>query len=230
MPTDLILSAHRSAWSVAHNHGTSWDKNKYMVRVRDKIWKRDDYTCQACGWRSEQFQEVHHRDHNHRNFKEANLETLCPLCHQVFHLPTAGATNGGSIIWMPEMTQKEINLLCIGIFSTMRNPKNQWAGIARTLYGALEARKAWMDENLSRADPGILGQMLLSLTPEEYENRQSWLQHLRLLPASSRFEEAAEYWYAAFFKSVPEDQWGKGLEDVNLGDLLESMGDKLLKR
>jgi len=228
--TDLILSAHRSAWAASHNHRTEWDEGKKMIKYRDKILKRDDYTCQACGWRSERYQEIHHRDHNHKNFYESNLETLCPLCHQVFHLPSAASTNGGSIIWLPEISQAHLNLLCIGIFSTQRNTKNQWVGITRTLYGALEARKAWMDENLSRADPGILAQLLLNIPPEKYEKRHEWLAHLRLLPSASRFEEAAEYWYSMYFKPVPEAEWGKALEAFNVTDLLESLGDKVSKR
>lgn len=57
-------------------------------RMRPKILKRDFWTCQFCGYYSVRhiFQEVHHKDCDHRNNKESNLVTACHFCHMTQHL------------------------------------------------------------------------------------------------------------------------------------------------
>ena len=47
--------------------------------------KRDNYTCQYCGFRAEKWQIVHHIDGNPNNNQETNLETVCPMCNLVHH-------------------------------------------------------------------------------------------------------------------------------------------------
>lgn len=216
-PTPLLLSATRSSWAVSSQHGTEWDNHKVLTRqLRERVFARDGGACQACGWTSDRFQEIHHRDGNHGNHAEDNLETLCPLCHQVFHLPVAAATNGGAIVWLPEMSQAHLNLLCIGMFVAMRNPKAKHAGSARALFSTLEARRAFVDENLGRSDPGVLAQVLINLKPEDYARREEFVGPLRLLPSLSRFETQVEYWAATAFKRWPEEQWDQLLEGVDL--------------
>lgn len=217
--TSLLLSASRASWAVSAQHGSHWEKHKVLTReFKEKVFERDNHTCQACGWRSRKYQEIHHRDNNHSDHSLDNLETLCPLCHQVFHLPIAASTSGGTIIWLPEMSQASLNLLCIGLFVTMKNKGAKHGGVARTLFSTLEARKAFVDENLGRSDPGILAQVLLNLKPEDYERREEFVGALRLLPYLSRFETQVEYWAGTQFKKLPEEDWGKLVEGMNLAE------------
>lgn len=53
--------------------------------LRLVILKRDDYTCQYCGFRAEKWQIVHHIDGNPNNNKETNLETVCQMCNLIHH-------------------------------------------------------------------------------------------------------------------------------------------------
>lgn len=218
--TSLLLSANRSSWAVSAQHGTRWEKHKVLTRdFKKKIFERDKHTCQGCGWKSARFQEIHHRDHDHSNHAEENLETLCPLCHQVFHLPIAAATNGGAVIWLPEMSQASLNLMCIGLFVAMKSSNAKHGGVARTLFSTLEARKTFVDENLGRSDPGVLAQVLINLKPEDYERREDFVGALRLLPYLSRFETQVEYWASSVFKKLPEAEWGKLVEGMELSAL-----------
>ena len=54
-------------------------------RLRLEILKRDDYTCQYCGFKSEKWQIVHHIDGNPNNNEKKNLETICPMCNLIHH-------------------------------------------------------------------------------------------------------------------------------------------------
>lgn len=41
---------------------------------------------------------------------------LCPLCHMCLHLDRAGALGAGRVVWLPEFTQEQLNILCLGGF------------------------------------------------------------------------------------------------------------------
>lgn len=215
--TPLILSASRASWAASPQHGTQFEKHRVLTpALKAKVFERDKHTCRGCTWRSEKFQEIHHRNDDHSDHRESNLETLCPLCHQVFHLPIAAATNGGTIIWLPEMSQATLNLLCIGLFVAMKHNKGKHAGTARTLFSVLEARKTFVDEHLGRSDPGVLAQVLLNLEPDAYARREDFVGHLRLLPYPSRFEVQIDYWSASQFEKFPEASWDALLPALGL--------------
>ena len=109
----MQITAKKDLWTINFLHGTKFDNDERMKNVREKILRRDRHTCQYCGWKSKDFQEIHHKDHNHENFDEDNLVTTCPLCHQVFHLPSISSLKGGKMIWLPELPQSLLNNLCI---------------------------------------------------------------------------------------------------------------------
>ena len=54
-------------------------------KLRWNILKRDNYTCQYCGFRAEKWQIVHHIDGNPNNNEETNLETICSMCNLIHH-------------------------------------------------------------------------------------------------------------------------------------------------
>lgn len=180
---------------------------RQLRKVRDKIIERDNHTCQACGWVSRQWQEIHHRNHDHSDHREKNLITLCPLCHQVFHLPQAASTNGGTIIWLPEVEQRELNLICMALFVALRQAKGKWASSARAIQGIFESRAAVAEDFLGRSNPGFLAQSLLRLRPEQFENRAHLTRALRLLPHPSRFQAEIEYWEKACFPPQDAEEW-----------------------
>ena len=53
--------------------------------IRQRVLKRDDFTCQYCGLRAESRMNVNHVDGNPKNHDDANLEVVCPLCHMILH-------------------------------------------------------------------------------------------------------------------------------------------------
>ena len=211
--TPLVLGTPKSAWSVSPHHGSQVMGLKTLRDKRKKILTRDAYTCQACGWISRQWQEIHHRNHDHSDHSEKNLETLCPLCHQVFHLPQAAATNGGTIIWLPEVSQAELNLMCTALFVALRHPKGKWAASARAILGIFESRAAVAEDFLGRSNPGFLAQSLLRVRPDQFEKRAHLTRALRLLPHPSRFQSEIEYWEKAHFPEQESEAWAQLLPE-----------------
>lgn len=55
-------------------------KKFYDVKVKNK------FTCGFCGFVDAKYIEIHHRDGNHFNNSDSNLDTACILCHRQHHL------------------------------------------------------------------------------------------------------------------------------------------------
>ncbi len=77
---------------LSFSNSKNWrnDIHKKMIsedwrELRLNILKRDNYTCQYCGFIAEKWQIVHHVDGNPANNEEANLETICPMCNLIHH-------------------------------------------------------------------------------------------------------------------------------------------------
>lgn len=70
-----------------HN-GTSFEpySTDWTPKLRRMIRERDNYTCQKCGAKQEDYVfSVHHIDRNKKNCNPKNLITLCKRCHSVSH-------------------------------------------------------------------------------------------------------------------------------------------------
>ena len=118
--------------------------------------------------------------------------------------------------------------MCITLFVALKNDKQKIAGAARALYGALESRIGFVDENIANgaSDPGVLAQALLGLPKEDYERRTAFLSSLRLLPYASRFPAPINYWSEHHFKDYPVEQWEKMMESkIDYDRILKEAND-----
>lgn len=200
------------------NHMSSRDKN--AERVRDLVinqgrFGRRCYFCDFAFGTSDCF-EVHHLDGNHTNDAPDNMVPVCELCHAPFHLDLIGrkwANRPGAIIFLPELSQPELNNLLQAIFYSMAM---QVAGgeqasaqppIAHphTVYRRLLDRRAQVEQDQHGAvirsglsDPINLSVVLLSsvLTDEQYAGRDQLLAGCRYLPDPEYFIARAAQWNA----------------------------------
>lgn len=221
--TISFISADRLSWSALPLHGSHWDRSKAVMKMRPRVLKRDDYTCQACGWRSEEFQELHHRDGDHSNYKEANLETLCPLCHQLFHPSSATISGGGFMIWLPELTQAELNRLSFPLFWALAaGTTHPLYSVARSTYAMLDQRRVELESHVGRSDAASFGQILLRLSPEEYKKRAETMAPIKMLASPKRFQVEIDYWGAVMAKSKSFEawaEWAEKLPELKLSEL-----------
>lgn len=202
-----FISATRLSWAIPHRHGTEENRTEGMKKYRDVVLKRDNYTCQGCGYRAEKFQEIHHIDGDHANYKESNLETLCPLCHQLFHPDTATISGGGFMIWLPELTQKELNQILFPIFWALENEDSPIYSMARTFYSQLTNRRSDLESNFGRSDAAAYGQMLLKLNKEEYESRYKALAPIKMLANPKEFQLQIDYAGTQYTKKRKIEDW-----------------------
>lgn len=214
---EMVLDTHRSSWAMSASHGTELDRSSRGKAYYDLVTKRDDHVCRACSWRSTRYQEIHPLDGNHRSKDADNWVTLCPLCHQVFHLPQASGTGGGKLIWLPEISQAHLNLLSIPLFIALRNPRHRFYGLATTFKGALSNRASYFQSRFYQDDPMLMAQVIVSMSAEERSTsapntlRGNLKKNVRLWAQPERFEAAIDHWEQESFKDWKDTDWEKAL-------------------
>lgn len=218
MALELLLSATRGSWQIAAHHGGEQDGAKPMKEWRPKILERDKYTCQFCGFKAPKWQEIHHLNDDHNDFSQGNLVTACAFCHQCVHLGVAGSTGGGEVIWLPELTQIELNHLARALFVALRDEKSKVHSAAHGLHGSLKSRGIFMEQHFAAgaSDPGSLGQVFLKMKKDEYEGRASFLKNIRLLPQPARFEPQIKYWAESVYRDLSPESWERLVDKTKL--------------
>lgn len=159
---------------------------KVSKELKDSILERDDYTCQCCGFRSEKYQQIHFKDNNARNHAESNLITTCIFCQQCFDLEQVGNMSAGALIWLPEISQRQLNMIAKAIY-VARISQGPIADVARKMLDMLLARKDEAERRLTTNDPYILSTILNDYMPlAAYKKRHEKLEGIKLMPLDRR--------------------------------------------
>lgn len=222
----LSLDASPLSWGVKDlYHGyTEYSRlpEKLQVHYR-KVLTRDNYTCQFCGYKSEYFQEVHHLNHNHKDMSPNNLVCACPLCHRNFHLPALHAANFAEIIYLPELSQAELNHICRALAISKFRSHDVFLGqhpIAQYAY-----KEIWTNgfksriitfNNIMGADrlknPSAFAQILIDLKrknpdlfiPNEVASSKHFLNYFKLFHLPESLDFQIEYYSE---KAPPFEEW-----------------------
>lgn len=201
----LVLSVKAANWRMTDSGSENADT--VFRHQRKRALERDNYTCQACGFRHVKWQEVHHLDDNHANNDHDNLATLCPYCHMVQHFGLAGRNGEAVLVFMPEIAQADLHHLVRsiqfarswsdGITRGTRGTPNidslrtarDISDAAGTLDSELKARTADAERLIGTSDALELANILMSVSlnnPKVYDRRAEWLHGIRLLPLGVR--------------------------------------------
>lgn len=187
----------------------------------ETVWRDDDFICRFCGFRAEKYQRIVYG--SWIGHKRPAL-TACIFCEQCFTLETVGVTSSGYLVWLPELSQAELNHLCRAIYLALGQEDVLLAGRAQTALDALMSRRSEAKKRLGSDEPLLLGTALLeNLSSAEYEARGQRLEGIRLLPVNRRlvttpdgasadqFPAILDYWRSAAgpHRSFPPQDWMK---------------------
>lgn len=154
--------------------------------TRQRIFTRDDHSCRYCGFKSEKFHLVHVRDGNPKNTSDDNLVTSCIFCHQCFHIDKVPDMKSGTLVWMPEISQAQVNHLARSIY-VARITQGPMSDIARRTLEMVMRRREEVIERIETDDPRILSTVLRDyITRKDYERRLEKLDGVRLFPLDRR--------------------------------------------
>ena len=181
----------------------------------EKLLKRDDFTCRFCGFRSLQFQRV-------VPF-EKDYVTACNFCEQVISLERAGIASSGVLIWLPEISQAELNHIVRAIYVARADEDSEISKAAERAFDALMARRVDAKKRLGSEDPLLLSTVLHeNLTKKERVAAVKKLDGVRLLPLDkyvvrghsgdfNAFPQMIKFWISKDgpFAKIPTGEWQK---------------------
>ncbi len=193
----LTLSAAVGRWQ-AFNQRKQYPN---YAKLSKQVFYRDQYTCQFCSFQAHEFQEIINLDHDYCNNAIDNMKTACVFCSQCFFMESVGNGDfgGGNLIYLPEMTQPELNSLCHVLFCAMVN-ETDYRSSAQAIYRSLKFRSQVLESQFGEglSEPALFGQLLIDYQENagKSEAVAFWFDHIRLLPSRARFKTQIETWAA----------------------------------
>lgn len=165
-----------------------------FLSLQKKTWVRDNYTCQYCGFRAEEHQEVVNKNGDYRDNKSNNLVTACVFCA---HTQLLGLKNNSKIIYLPDISQADLNqfiriLFCASYYG------EQYEDTAKTLVQALKHRANTVETvfGTDSSDSVLFAQTYIDAIDFEQKvaERKEIMAQLRWLPSKADYEEIITYW------------------------------------
>lgn len=164
---------------------------------KQKVLERDHYKCRYCGFRASKHMWVVNKDGNYRNNKMSNMATACPLCKQCLFVEHVNSMGGGGVlIFLPEMSQEDLNGLCHSLFCAIANATVH-EQTAQDTYNTLKLRSNPVEKAYGegRSDPKIFGEMVLNTPVDNIDSiATDILRDLRLLPKLTDFKQQIKDW------------------------------------
>lgn len=198
---NLQLAVNLNGWRIFIRRR----EDKAFLPVADKILLRDNFTCQYCGFQAKEYQEIVNRDGNYANNKYSNLITACCFCSQCLFIESIGLDEmgGGQLIYLPEMSQAELNSFCHVLFCAMGNGTG-YQESAQSIYRSFKFRSQLIENKFGAgtSNPGTLGQLILEYQSKNPEAKIDLLDDLRLLPSYTKFKVQLDTWAAAALEEL----------------------------
>lgn len=173
-----------------------------------KIFNRDHYTCQFCGFQAKMYQDIINLDGNYLNNKADNLATSCCFCAQCFFLESVGVGGygGGNLIFLPELTQAELNSFCHVIFCAITNDTG-YKMVAQTIYRSFKFRSQVIEDKYGEgtSDPSIFARLIIDSRSVNPEKSDEIFKDIRLLPSRAKFRKQIEHWAASALQEISEN-------------------------
>lgn len=218
MAADLTLSVCRDVRRAPRSfHMSKTDESAEQLRVAVMQQGRFGRRCAHCDLafgNSEEF-ELHNVDGDHANLALENLEPVCELCHAIYHvdlLSRKWPDDSGKIIFVPELTQAELNNLLQATFyaaAVQMRPVGEAEASRQSplppsirphlVYKALSDRALQlegtrMSEPVSLSDPFVLARVLAEMDDDAYARRDVLLAGARWLAPWDVFVSKAQAW------------------------------------
>jgi len=136
-------------------------------------------------------------------------------------LERAGMMGGGVLIWLPEITQAELNHIARAIYVARADEDSPTAALASRSFDILMARRTDAKKRLGSDDPLLLATILHeNLNDSERGDAIKKLDGIRLMPSDkymvsgkngeiNGFPQMIKFWRSAQgpFAQLPADDW-----------------------
>ncbi len=221
----LRLGVHRDDWS-GNPPARSFAKDHELER--NKIFERDNYTCQFCGFQAEKYQEIYHKNGFTDDFSDENCLTACTFCHQCFDLVSVAKMHSGVLIWLPEIGQAALHHIVRALY-VARFAQGPLSEASKAVLHTLKERRLEAKKRLGSDNPSDLAVVLEDfLNDKQYRRVNNKLKGIRLLPLDRRvindrgvelnaFPKHLAYWRTKKggpFTEISTEKWGGMYKEI----------------
>lgn len=197
----LSLKATPGAWRIYSARKADPNFKSFELKVH----QRDQYRCHFCGFQAKQFQDVVNLDGNFTNNKLSNLVTSCCFCSQCFFIESVGVGGygGGSLIYLPEFKQAELNSFCHVLFCAITNDTG-YKNSAQSIYRNFKIRSQVVEDKFGEgtSDPSIFGHLIIDSGIKTDSKETNFLENILLLPSRAKFRRQIESWAASALEEI----------------------------
>lgn len=201
---ELKLAVNLAGWRIFVRR----KQDKAFLPVEKKVFNRDRYTCQFCGFQAKEFQEVINLDGNYTNNKLSNMATACCFCSQCLFLQAVGVDEmgGGQLIYLPELSQADLNSFCHVLFCALGN-NTGYQESAQSIYRSFKFRSQIIENKFGpgTSNPSVMGQMLIEYQGRTGKKQVEILRDMRLLPANNKFKIQLDVWAQSAIKELESE-------------------------
>lgn len=202
---ELQLAVNLTGWRIFARRKS----DKAFLPVQKRVFERDNYICQYCGFQAREYQEVVNLDGNYANNKLSNMITACCFCSQGLFLQAVGLDEmgGGQLIYLPEMSQADLNSFSHVLFCAMEN-NTGYQDSAQSIYRSLKFRSQIIEGKFGSgtSNPNVIGQIIIEYQQQFPDRKVDILNDLRLLPSHAKFRVQLEAWAAAALQELEAEE------------------------
>jgi intracellular multiplication protein IcmJ len=200
----LQLAVNLSGWRIFVRRR----EDKAFLPVASRVYERDNYTCQYCGFQAKEYQEIVNLDGNYTNNKMSNMITACCFCSQCLFLDAISLeeSGGGQLIYAPELSQADLNSFCHVLFCAMGNGTG-YQDSAQAIYRGFKFRSQVIENKFGAgtSNPATFGQLVLEYRMQHPDANVDILQDMRLLPSYAKFKVQLDAWAAAALEELSSE-------------------------
>lgn len=214
-----VLSVKRKQWRMEEEEHTRNEADALFQEARKKVLTRDGGRCWYCGWQSATYQEVHHKDDDHKNNNLSNLVTVCNIDHMCFHLGLAAMRGAMFLAVVPELTQVEVTNLMRLYHCKMLVGNEDTQLKLKGLYALFESRAVDVFKRVFEADFSGGHEIAVALSKLDdgpFERRGKTLQGIRVVPTAAAFHPGQLEMYTGRTHTAhfDRDNWAAMLETL----------------
>ena len=197
----LQLAVNLIGW----RHFARRKEDQKFLPVAKRVFERDQYICQFCGFQAKEYQDVVNLDGNYLNNKFSNMITACCFCSQCLFLQGVGLDemSGGQLIYLPEINQSDLNSFCHVLFCAMGNSTG-YQDSAQSIYRSFKFRGQIVENKFGTgtSNPSVFGQMIIEYQDQFPDQGAHVLKDLRLLPSNVKFRVQLDAWAASALEEL----------------------------
>lgn len=166
--------------------------------TQKQVLERDGNACVYCGFVAKKYQLVRAKPGVSNPSGAADHITTCIFCEQCLHVDDVPHMKSGVLIWLPELSQADLNHLVRAIY-VARISQGGIADTARRMLDVLLSRREQVLKRIRTDDPAVLASVLRDfISARAYNDREAKLEGVRLLPLDRRMVREGELEFNQF--------------------------------